>query len=42
MKIGEKKFKFKNQQTDRYFEIDPEGNLLYRNTEEVFDLYKKV
>lgn len=42
MKIGEKKFKFKNRQTDRYFEIDPEGNLLYRNAEEVFDLYKKI
>ena len=42
MKIGEKKFKFKNRETDRYFEIDADGNLLYRDTEEVFDLYKKV
>ena len=42
IKIGEKKFKFKNQQTDRYFEIDTDGNLLYRNADEVFDLYKKI
>ena len=42
MKIGEKKFKFKNRQTDRYFEIDPDGNLLYRDAVEVFDLYKKI
>lgn len=30
------------QQTDRYFEIDPDGNLLYRDAAEVFDLYKKI
>ena len=41
-KIGEGKFRFVNQQTDKYFEIDPEGNLLYRNDKEVFDLYKKI
>lgn len=42
MKIGEKKFRYKNRETDKYFEIDPNGNLLYRDAEEVFDLYKKV
>jgi hypothetical protein len=40
-KIGDRKFKIKNQQTDKYFEIDPDGNLLYRNKDEVFDFHKK-
>lgn len=40
-KIGDRKFKLKNQQTDKYFEIDPDGNLLYQNEDEVFDFHKK-
>ncbi len=41
-KIGDRKFKLKNQQTDKYFEIDDDGNLLYRNKDEVFDFHKKL
>lgn len=40
-KIGDRKYKLRNQQTDKYFEIDGDGNLLYRNEDEVFDFHKK-
>ncbi len=40
--IGEKKYKFKDQDTFNYLEIDTEGNLLYRNQGEIMDVYKKA
>lgn len=39
IKIGDKKYKFKHQQTDKYFEIDEAGNLYYRNATTVFETY---
>jgi hypothetical protein len=42
IRIGENKFKFRDQETFNYLEIDAEGNLLYRNQGEVIDLYKKA
>jgi len=40
-KIGENKFRFKDRQSDKFFEIDDDGNLLYRNEQEVFDFHLK-
>ena len=40
-KIGEGKFRFKDRQSDKYFEIDPDGNLLYRTEAEVIDFHLK-
>lgn len=42
IKIGTDKYKFKDRQTDKYFEIDESGNLLYRNATEIFDEHKKI
>jgi len=39
MKIGDKKYKLKTQQTDKYFEIDEAENLYYRNDTTVFETY---
>jgi hypothetical protein len=40
-KIGENKFRFKGRQSDKFFQIDADGNLLYRNEQEVFDFHLK-
>lgn len=39
IKIGERKFKFKNQITNKYFEIKDNGNLLYKDDSTVFQEY---
>lgn len=39
LKIGEKKYKFKHQQTDKYFEIDEVDNLIYRDETTIFKTY---
>lgn len=41
-KIGEKKYRFKEQQSSKYFEIDPSGNLLYKDGDEIIDTYPKI
>jgi len=42
VKIGEGKYKFKNMLTNKYFEIDREGNLLYTDGAEVIYEYRKL
>ncbi|MDQ3017053.1 MAG: hypothetical protein M3R25_10110 [Bacteroidota bacterium] len=39
--IEEKKFKFKDQKSYNYFEIDAEGSLIYRRPAEIIDVYKR-
>ena len=39
--IGERKYKFKYRQTDKYFEINTAGNLVYRDKDKILETYLK-
>ncbi|HZV68253.1 MAG TPA: hypothetical protein VFG10_01875 [Saprospiraceae bacterium] len=41
IKIGEDQYKYKGRETDKYFEVNAEGDLLYRNKEMIITTYKK-